>query len=528
MVLLAGLSACSAAGWVDDADAEVADVLADGHDRALADREQWIVQPDPRPEPEADDVPGDPAATAEPAPAPVDSLRIDMDRALEAAFETAREYLTRREQLYVSGLGLTGTRFAFGPQLNASIDAIWGNSEGGPSTTDYRGNLGLSQILPSGGSFSIATSLGTSRVSGPFGELDDDDGRSWDSSVGFSLNQPLARGFGRRVAWEALTQAERTLLYDIRDFELFRQDLVIGILSDYFDLIRLRTQLGNVQRNYDNAVFDRNKAEALRQVDRATDEDLFLARRRVIDTETQLIAARTNLQFAKDAFRIRLGLPEAEEVIIGDEEPPFEAVRLDVESAVTAAMNNRLDLITARERVEDSHRQLAITRNGLLPDVDLGLDYGLSGQSGIFGESSPDRWDRQASLSIEIPLQRVPERNSYRRALITYDQAVRGLELTLENVERDIRNSLRELDRLEQSIDLQGAQITQDERAVEVTRIRYESGEADNRDLLDARQSLTNAQDALIQARVDHFIARLQLYRDLGLLFVDEKGRWRT
>ena len=132
------------------------------------------------------------------------------------------------------------------------------------------------------------------------------------------------------------------------------------------------------------------------------------------------------------------------------------------------------------------------------------------------------------ALAKEIPLQRVPERNSYRRALITYDQAVRGLELTLENVERDIRNSLRELDRLEQSIELQGAQITQDERAVEVTRIRYESGEADNRDLLDARQSLTNAQDALIQARVDHFIARLQLYRDLGLLFVDEKGRWRT
>ena len=77
-----------------------------------------------------------------------------------------------------------------------------------------------------------------------------------------------------------------------------------------------------------------------------------------------------------------------------------------------------------------------------------------------------------------------------------------------------------------QQIDLQVEQITQEQRAVTVTEIRYESGEASNRDLLDARQALIDAQNRLIDFKADHFIQQLNLRRDLGILFIDEKGMW--
>jgi len=521
--LLAGLAVgCASSGWVGEADSEVAEVLAKADRTALDERAEWIQQPLPLSPEAADQGQGelaDPVGQPpETAPAP---LHITLDSALTAAFSTAREYITAEESLYLSGLSLTGTRFGFGPQLDASVDTGWADSELGPGSSFAGADFRVSQLLRSGGTVSASADLSTGWTGGPGAS------RSWTTGADFSLTQPLARGAGQAVAFESLTQAERNILYATRDFELFRQDHAIAIIAQYFDLIRRKTQLANDESNYEQAVFDREKSEALRSVDRAQDEAVFLARRREVDAETQLLVGRTDLKFSLDAFRIRLGLPEASEITIGIEDPPFEPIRLDADSAVEVALHNRLDLLTSREQVEDSRRQLVIAKNRLLPDVDLSLGYGLGDTSRELGRLGPTDWNTNASLSVEVPLQRLPERNAYRSTMITYDRSLRSFELLLENTERDVRAALRELDRLEKQIELAGLQITQDDRAVVVTQIRYEAGEADNRDLLDARQSLINARNGLIQVQVSHYIGRLRLYRDLGLLFIDNDGSWR-
>ena len=51
-------------------------------------------------------------------------------------------------------------------------------------------------------------------------------------------------------------------------------------------------------------------------------------------------------------------------------------------------------------------------------------------------------------------------------------------------------------------------------------------GPDQHRDLLEARQSLVDLQNQLVNLQVSHFIARLRLWRDLGLLFIDSEGMW--
>jgi outer membrane protein TolC len=63
---------------------------------------------------------------------------------------------------------------------------------------------------------------------------------------------------------------------------------------------------------------------------------------------------------------------------------------------------------------------------------------------------------------------------------------------------------------------------------VAVTLIRYEAGDVDNRDLIDARRSLVSAQNALVDLLAAHFIRRLQLLRNLGVLFIGADGMWRS
>src|SRR5690606_26082446 len=102
---------------------------------------------------------------------------------------------------------------------------------------------GVSQILPTGGRVALDGRLGFDHFVGPTGDV-------WSSSAGIRLSQPLLRGAGHAVSHEALTQAERDLVYGVREFELFRQRFAIDIARDYFGLTSQRLTLANQERTY--------------------------------------------------------------------------------------------------------------------------------------------------------------------------------------------------------------------------------------------------------------------------------------
>ncbi|MFG0328887.1 MAG: TolC family protein [Phycisphaerales bacterium] len=529
-MLLVLFTGCSPSRYVADADREVARLLDRYDDRALGDRREWIRYPTetPGPEGEGEGVQVEaeaPEADDPPTAPPIEPREIDLDEALALAFTSSREFEDRVEALYLQGLGFTLTRYNFGPIVNATIGYLWSDREGSDESDSFDASAAVSQILPTGGDLSVSSSLAGARVADPsFFDLSDN--TTFDSTVAVNLRQPLLRGAGYEVSHEALTQGQRNLIYAVRSFELFREDFSIRVAERYFDLVRQQQQLRNDERNYEAAVFDREKAEAMRQTDRNRDEDVFLARRREIEAEDALLRSRTNFELSLDDFKILLGLPTSWPIEIVDLEPEFEPVRIDPVSAVEVALHNRLDLQTERDQVEDAERAVRIARNGLLPDLDLTAAYGYAGRGDRLSQATPDDWSSTIGLSFDIPLQQLPERNAYRASLIAAEQAQRTLSRTMDEIERDILNQLRELEQFEKRIELQREQIEREKRAVAVMQVRVESGDAQTRDLLDARQGLTDAQNALINLKVQHFIARLQLRRDLGILFINERGMW--
>jgi outer membrane protein TolC len=202
-------------------------------------------------------------------------------------------------------------------------------------------------------------------------------------------------------------------------------------------------------------------------------------------------------------------------------------VHYEVTSAVAAARHNRLDLITARQNLQDVERSLRIAENALLPDLSLNASAGFVGLSSDLTDSAPDQWNTSVGLSMEVPLQRKAQRNAYRSALISLEQARRGLQQQEDQLDLTIRDAVRNLKSLEERIVLQQDQIESDRRAATVNQILYEQDKIENRDLLEARQGLVDAENTLIRLKVDHFVARLNLLRDMGIFFVDEQGMWR-
>ena len=476
---------------------------------------------------EADPAPEETGADGPPPASVPQQVTLDLQRALELAFTSSRDFQSQREALYLQGLGFTLTRYNFGPILNSTVSYLWSNAEDSVASDTQGVTFSVDDILPTGGRVNAELGLEGSRTGDP--KFMQADGRFlYDPAVQLNLRQPLLRGAGYEVSHEGLTQAERNLIYAVRRFELFRQDFSIQVANAYFRLVSQKARLGNDEQNYRDAVFDRNKAEALRRVDRNKDEDVFLARRREIEAEDALLVAQTDYELAVDDFKILLGLPTSTEIKIVPAEPEFEEVRVDPTSAVEVALYNRLDLHTERDQLEDAERQVRLTRHELLPDLDLTANFGLDGASQAISDFAPNQWSTSVGFALELPLDRKAERNRYRSALILLDETRRETQKTLDEVERDVLNQIRELGQLERRLQLQKDQIEREKRAVAVTSYYYEAGDVDNRDLLDARQGLTNAQNALIDLKVQHFIGRLRLQRTLGVLFIDEKGRWQS
>lgn len=531
------IGGCTGNWYHDSADREVDEILGEFDQKALGDRAERLVMPvvlPPEPPPtegaaEAgasatiDPAVGDPAAPdAAPAePVVVEPLVLDLKKTLEIAVTSSREYVTRKESLYLSGLGFSLARFNYGPQFSSAVNYVWGDGDGSSDSSSVGGSFGVSQLLPTNGSLGLSTGFGKAMNRGDGGAPDD-----WSTSAGISFSQPLLRGAGYDQYRESLTQAERSMVYSVRSFELFRQDFTINTAQQFFGLVSDKRQLENFEIDLETAKFDLAQAEALQRVDRKRAEDVIQARRRRIEAESAVTDARVNFTRQVERFLIDLGLDPKTPVEIVETDPEFESVAFEQESAVAAALANRLDIQTQRDSIEDAERGFRLARDNLLPDLNLAASYGSGGSGRAASGALPDSWSRSASLSLEIPLQTIDRRNAWRSAEISIEQSRRGFADFIDSEKSAIEDALRQLKNLERQLELAEESLADEARNTRLLKFKLESGEAGSRDLIEARRTKINAENSVIERRVQHFIARLRLYRNLGILFIDDKGYW--
>ena len=114
-----------------------------------------------------------------------------------------------------------------------------------------------------------------------------------------------------------------------------------------------------------------------------------------------------------------------------------------------------------------------------------------------------------------------------RRARIDLDRARRARALAEDNVIAEVRDSLRNLRSAENSLAIQERIVASEEKNAKVARMRFEQGEIGNRDLTDALINLADAQDRLVREKANVATARLELLRDVGVLFIEEDGTWQ-
>lgn len=533
--LLLAPPACTGDYYSRDADREVSGVLDEFNGVGLARRDAGVEMP--AVVPPAPPIPADVPSGAEgeavvegttpPEPTPPEQsppetpIVLDLKTTLATALRESRNFKDTRESLYLQGLGFTFTRFQYGPQWNAAVSYVWGDTDGGPDATAASANVGVSQLLPTNGTLSLSGGMTHLMNQNDRGLIDD-----WTTTTSISLSQPLLRGAGYDQYRETLTQAERNMVYAVRNFELFRQQFTIDTTLQFFNLVGQKRKLANSEADLETAIFDENKQIELRKVDRAADKDVITARRRRLNSESSLTDARTTYKRSVERFLIDLGLDPRTPVELVLEEPPYEIVTFEPRSAVDVAMRNRLDVQNERDQIEDAERQFKLARNDLLPDLNVTASYFSGGTGAHPGDSLPSTYGRGGSASLEIPLQTIDRRNAWRQAEINIARTRRDWDLYVDDRKSEIEAQIRQLANTERQVEISEQSIDDEEKATELLEYRVEQGIADARDLTESRQQLIEQRNTLIDLKVQHLVQQLGLYKNLGILFISEDGTW--
>ncbi|MFT5153956.1 MAG: outer membrane protein TolC, partial [Planctomycetota bacterium] len=328
------------------------------------------------------------------------------------------------------------------------------------------------------------------------------------------------------------TQSERNLIYEVRDYERFRRTFAVNVARQMYSVLRAADTVTNEENNLENLILLTVRNRALADAGRLKDQEVDQAKQNELRSENRLLQLSGNLERNMDELKLFLGLPidieitldkseldrlGAEDPWLGDE-PVAELVACQV------ALQERLEFQTVRDSLEDRERGIVVFEDALRAGLDLTLDGRAGSDDGspldYRGSNAP--WS--LSLGLDLPVDRVSERNAYRRELIAVENARRTLEREEDSIRLAVRDSLRQVRNVAKSYTIQqGAEVLANRR-VESTQLMMAAGRASTRDQLEAQDALLEARNATTAALVDLTLTRLDFYLDLELLRVDERG----
>jgi outer membrane protein TolC len=458
---------------------------------------------------------------------------LSLAQAVGLATAQNRDYQTQKESLYRSALSLTGTRYQYALKWFGTIDSTYtDNKSTGAEDADLNisGGASKQQLLLDGVLINASIAIDWVRF------LTGDPRHTIGSVLSGDLTVPLLGSGGGRVARENLTQAERDVLYDVRTFNRYRQTFVVSIINDYYNVLQRRDAVTNAKNNYDMQVESKLRLEELGKAGRVASISVDEAEQSMLSAENSWVTAQQSYQQALDQFKIRLALPTDADIELDPNE--LEALKTEylagvsdpnysADVAIETALIRRLDLANTKDAVEDAARKLELAAKG------LGVQLNLVGSLDV---DSPDktRFTRlqfqQGIYSLgweaDLPFDRKSERNAYREALITFTQRQRSYENSIDGVKFDIRNAYRQLRERAESYRIQKLSLTLAERRVENNQLLLDAGRAEVRLLLDSQNALVRAQNDLTSALISHTIAKLNFFRDVGVLQVRPDGMW--
>jgi len=223
------------------------------------------------------------------------------------------------------------------------------------------------------------------------------------------------------------------------------------------------------------------------------------------EAEHSYVAAKLQLANLLQA-RITSNFEVADEAAYGAGTPPARA------AAITAALSSRPDYRAAAATVQAAELQVKSVKATRLPTLGLSVSDGQSGSTPVHNVNT-----YRVAGNIEMPIftggyihgQIEEAEGALREARAAQDENRAQIETDVQTAISGIEWALREVETSANNVRLSRQEI-------DFTRSRFTQGIADNTEVVNAQDRLTQADDAFIRAHFNLGLARANLARAVG------------
>ncbi len=258
-----------------------------------------------------------------------------------------------------------------------------------------------------------------------------------------------------------------------------------------------------------------------------------------LNEETKDATVRKNVIWLRQLLRVVQGsiLVQARARL---EVVTVETIELDSRDAFAIALENRLDFMNGRAALVDSWRLIQFNADALQSVLDVTASGDIrTARDNPVSFRAPTA-NLRMGLEFDAPFTRLLERNAYREALINYQRSRRAFIQSRDSLHLGIRGLLREIEELRTNLEIQRRAVVIAIRRVDLTRARLYApvpppqpgqtaaafGPTAASDTLTSLAALRNTQNNFMSVWLSYHAARIRLARELGIMQLDQDGRW--
>ncbi|MDD3620183.1 MAG: TolC family protein [Desulfobulbaceae bacterium] len=470
-----------------------------------------------------------PDLPADPVPdIPADGvLNLSVEEVILWALRQNRDLRVQQYNPLIAGTFEQLERGRFDPELFGQIDyneeqttetARSTGTQFNVEATGAGGGAGIRQLLPTG--TDIEAGIEQQRT------VSNRAPEQQEARAGLTVTQALLRGFGPAVNLVGVRQAELETTANIYELRGFTEALLAEAETAYWYYVLADREIAIFEQSLDIARQQRDEILQRIEVGIMPSIEAAAARAEVARREQLLINARSLLRerrlrllrimgprFANDP---ELRIKAASTPDIAPE--PIE----DLDNRLQLALRSRADLHEANLRLKQNRLETILTRNGLLPKLDLFISLGKTGFADTFSDSfkalDGSTYDFTAGVRLNHFLGNRAAEARHLAARATRQQgreAVRNLE---ELIGLDVRLAVNEVERARQQISASRVTRELQEKSLSAEKERFDVGASTALLVAQAQRDHLASLIAEVEAVIHYRLALIQLYLAEGSL----------
>ncbi|WP_243042223.1 TolC family outer membrane protein [Dyella sedimenti] len=384
-----------------------------------------------------------------------------------------------------TGEGVTQARALMLPQLN--------------------GSFGLTQQSGSGGGYDNS---GTSALG--------DYGHSRTRSLSATLTQSLVD----LSQWANLSAAKAQASSQDATYAAALQDLYVRVTTAYFGVLTSQDALVFAKANEDAYKEAYDQADQRFKVGLSAITDVYQAKSYYELAKAQTIAAQNTLNDAKEALTQITGKPVGELKKLREDLPLTPPNPADPNVWVQQAITTNATIQANQYNVRAAEDSINAARAGHLPTLNASVSRGKDAtwlQHGNYNVPGNGSYGTTVGLSVSIPIfSGGATQSRVRQSIYQRDEAQDALESARRQVVRDTLNFYRSVLAGISQVEANKASVESGQKALEATRAGFDVGTQTMLNVLNAIQTLTQAESSYSQSRHQLVLDQLSLKESAG------------